>query len=158
MIRLEADDTKSGKPRHVPIPDELHEYLDSVKKKQAGKQRPVFLYRGKPIKGDIRISLQKACQKAGMTYGRFVKGGFIFHDLRHTFNTNMRKAGVQESVIMDITGHTNREMFDRYNTVDEEDRQRAMEMLQSSLKKRSDAPQSAPHQIESGQGTPENAP
>jgi len=143
MIRLEAADTKSGKPRDIPILDELHNYLVSMKKKRAGKHRHVFLYRGKPIKGDIRASLQKACQKAGISYGRFVKGGFIFHDLRHTFNTNMRKAGVQESVIMDITGHTTREMFDRYNTVDKEDRQKALEMLQKSLKKPADATQSA---------------
>jgi uncharacterized protein (DUF433 family) len=33
----------------------------------------------------------------------------------------MRKAGVSESVIMAITGHSSREMFDRYNTVDMED-------------------------------------
>ena len=33
----------------------------------------------------------------------------------------MRKAGVPESVIMKITGHSTREMFDRYNSVDVED-------------------------------------
>jgi integrase len=65
--------------------------------------------------------LRLACKKAKIKYGRFEKGGFIFHDLRHTFNTNMRKAGVAESVIMKVTGHSTREMFDRYNTVDESD-------------------------------------
>ena len=38
--------------------------------------------------------------------------------MRHTFNTNMRKAGVHESVIMAVTGHSTREMFDRYNRID----------------------------------------
>ena len=38
-------------------------------------------------------------------YGRFEKDGLIFHDLHHTFNTNMRKAEVAESAIMAITGH-----------------------------------------------------
>ncbi|MFC1876681.1 tyrosine-type recombinase/integrase [Thermodesulfobacteriota bacterium] len=143
VIRLEATDTKSGKPREVPVCEELHKYLDSIKKKRAGKHKHVFLYRGKPIKGDVRASLKIACQKAGISYGRFVKNGFIFHDLRHTFNTNMRKAGVQESVIMDITGHTTREMFDRYNTVDKEDRQNALEMLQKFINSTADATQSA---------------
>jgi integrase len=63
-----------------------------------------------------------------------VRDGFIFHDLRHTFNTNMRKAGVQESVIMDITGHSTREMFDRYNTVDAEDARQAVDQLRNFLK------------------------
>jgi integrase len=49
---------------------------------------------------------------------------------RHTFNTNMRKAGVPESVIMQITGHATREMFDRYNTIDAEDARRAIDQLQ----------------------------
>lgn len=88
----------------------------------------VFQYKGKPVK-DIRAGLRKACQKAGIKYGRFVKGGFIFHDLRHTFNTYMRKAGVQESVIMDITGHASRDMFDRYNTVDEDDTRKAVDQF-----------------------------
>ena len=50
--------------------------------------------------------------------------------MRHTFNTNMRKAGVPESVIMEITGHSSREMFDRYNTVDEGDTRKAVEQLE----------------------------
>ena len=70
--------------------------------------------------------MRLACKKAKIKYGRFEKGGFIFHDLRHTFNTNMRKAGVAESVIMKVTGHSTREMFDRYNTVDESDTRQAV--------------------------------
>ena len=71
--------------------------------------------------------LREACNSAGIIYGRFKKGGFIYHDFRHTFNTNMRKAGVPESVIMKITGHSSRAMFDRYNTVDEGDPRQAIE-------------------------------
>ena len=81
----------------------------------------------------IRKGLKDACKKAGIKYGRFVKGGFIFHDLRHTFNTNMRKAGIAESVIMKITGHSTREMFDRYNTVDEDDTRKAVKKLEGFL-------------------------
>jgi hypothetical protein len=42
----------------------------------------------------------------------------------------MRKAGVAESVIMEITGHSTRQMFDRYNTVDMEDARKAVDQLQ----------------------------
>lgn len=46
----------------------------------------------------------------------------------------MRKAGVPESVIMDITGHSSRSMFDRYNTIDEDDTRKAVDQLQTFLK------------------------
>ena len=42
----------------------------------------------------------------------------------------MCKAGVPESVIMEITGHSTRKMFDHYNTVDEDDTRKAIERLE----------------------------
>jgi integrase len=109
MIRLEAKDTKDKEKRNIPICDELFNMLVSLSNRiqETNEDNHVFLYNGSPVK-DIRVSLKRACKRAGIKYGRFVEGGFIFHDLRHTFNTNMRKAGVSESVIMDITGHSTR--------------------------------------------------
>jgi len=130
LIRLEASDTKDREPRAIPICDELLEALKAVPRNIQDSH--VFLYRGKPIR-DLRASLKKACRDAGIPYGRFVRDGFVFHDLRHTFNTYMRKAGVPESVIMEITGHATRAMFDRYNTVDIEDTRKAMEQFQGYL-------------------------
>ena len=46
----------------------------------------------------------------------------------------MRKAGVQESVIMEVTGHSTREMFDRYNTIDEDDARIALDQMTAFLK------------------------
>jgi integrase len=132
-IHLEAEDTKDKEPRNVPIMDELFEVLKKVPR--AVHDNHVFLYGGKPIK-TFRTALQNACERAGIPYGRKVKGGFTFHDLRHTFNTNMRKAGVPESVIMEITGHSTREMFDRYNTIDGEDTRLAVSQLGNFLKSR----------------------
>jgi len=45
----------------------------------------------------------------------------------------MRKAGVPESVIMLIMGHNTREMFDRYNTVDEDDAKKAVNNFEDYL-------------------------
>ncbi|CCK79656.1 tyrosine-type recombinase/integrase [Desulfobacula toluolica] len=55
------------------------------------------------------------------------------HDLRHTFNTYMRKAGTHDTVTMDITGHSTREMFDRYNTVDEKEKAEAVKRMEFFL-------------------------
>ena len=127
VINLEAADTKDREKRTIPICDELFKMLKNVTRHIYDNH--VFLFRGKPV-SDIRTGLVKACKKAGITYGRFERGGFIFHDLRHTFNTNMRKAGVPESVIMAITGHSTREMFDRYDTVDLGDTRQALQTLE----------------------------
>jgi len=127
VIRLEAADTKDREKRSIPICDELFRMLTNVTRHI--KDPHVFLFRGKPV-SDIRTGLVKACKKANIIYGRFKKGGFIFHDCRHTFNTNMRKAGVPESVIMAITGHSTREMFDRYDTVDIDDTRQAVKSLE----------------------------
>jgi integrase len=74
----------------------------------------------------IRTAFLKACRSGGIENLRF-------HDLRHTFNTNMRKAGVDHSVIMKLTGHKSPSMFQRYNTVDIADAKEAYQKLEGLL-------------------------
>jgi integrase len=135
IICLKPEDTKDKESRNIPICAELYEMLLSLPNRvhKTDNDNHVIQFNGKPV-SDIRTGLKKACQKAGIKYGRFEKDGFIFHDLRHTFNTNMRKAGVQESVIMEVTGHSTREMFDRYNTIDEDDTRKAISQFETFLK------------------------
>ncbi len=131
VIELNPEDTKDHEKRRIPIWNELYEILKKVP--PAIHDNHVFLFRGKPIR-DIRAGLITAFKAAKVPYGRNMKGGLTFHDLRHTFNTNMRKAGVPESVIMAITGHSTRDMFDRYNTVDEGDIKAAINQFGGYLK------------------------
>ena len=131
FINLEPEDTKDKEKRSIPICDEVNSVLQAIPRNLHDNH--VFMFRGKPV-SDIRTGLVRSCNKAGIIYGRKEKDGFTFHDLRHTFNTNMRKAGVPESVIMKITGHSTREMFDRYNTVDEDDSREAVDRLELFLR------------------------
>lgn len=130
----QMDELKSEHPEDraqtVEDNEDLKECLETIPK--AIHDNHGFLYRGKRIR-DIRSGLIEACKKSGIIYGQKVKDGFIFHDLRHTFNTNMRKAGVAESVIMAITGHSTREMFDRYNTVDKKDMRQGIKKMGSFM-------------------------
>ena len=89
--------------------------LTSAMKKNTGI---VFGYQGKSIKS-IKVAFKRACQKAGID-------DFRFHDLRHTFVTNMRRAGKQDRAIMAITGHKTISMLMRYDKVDEEDLKRVV--------------------------------
>jgi integrase len=130
FICLVASDTKDHESREIPIGNELYQIFRAVPR--ALHDRHVFLFKGKPV-SDIRSGLTKACKEAGIEYGRFVKGGFVFHDLRHTFNTYMRKAGVAQSVIMKITGHSTEEMFRRYDSIDHEDAHNAVDQMRNYL-------------------------
>lgn len=82
----------------------------------------------------MRTALTRACRDAGIPYGRSAKDGFVFHDTNYHSNTNMRKSRVPESVIMKITGHPPREMFLRYDTVDQQNTRKAVDQMEDFLK------------------------
>lgn len=129
-ITLEASMTKDDEARIVPIPSPLLDiFLDIPRDPDTDY---IFLYKSIPVKS-IRASLYTACKLTGIPYGRRVRNGLTFHDLRHTFVTNMRRAGTDETVIMKITGHSTREMFDRYNFVSDEEAVTAMKHLEDYL-------------------------
>ena len=134
IISLEPEDTKDKEARQIPICNELCAILSSLPNRihESDADNHVFQFHGKPI-SDIRDGLKKGCSDAGIPYGRKVKDGFVFHDLRHTFNTNMRKAGVPQSIIMAVTGHSSLEMFLRYDTVDSSDTRQAIDQMEKHL-------------------------
>lgn len=68
----------------------------------------------------------KACELAGV-------GPYRFHDLRPTFNTNMRRAGGDQIAIMKITGHKTLNMLIRYSHVDGDEGKAAMAKPSSHL-------------------------
>jgi integrase len=129
---LRAEDTKERRTKKIPISKTLRSILMQIPDRQNSKL--VFTYAGKPVK-DIRDGLKRACEIADIAYGRFVENGFIFHDLRRTFITNARKAGVVRNVSMAITGHSNsRDMNVRYDQIDELDLLNAIDLIEVFLR------------------------
>ncbi|MFC1896419.1 tyrosine-type recombinase/integrase [Thermodesulfobacteriota bacterium] len=140
-IDLEEDDTKDHERRRIYFGEELCEVLKEcldVRKELGVNHKYVFVREnGKPVRS-IRTAFENACRRVGLE-------GFHFHDLRHTYNTDMRRAGVHHSVIMKQTGHATMQMFLRYNTVDESDARQAVRRRAEYLQKqRSDCSQCAP--------------
>ncbi len=111
FLRLRPEDTKTNEGREVPLHPELVQMLKVMPRGLPGVQ--VFTRNGKPI-SCIRDGFEEACKRAGIE-------AFTFHDLRHTFVTNMRREGVHDSIIMAITGHKTTAMFNRYNHVGREE-------------------------------------
>jgi len=52
-------------------------------------------------------------------------------DLRHTFATGMRRAGVPRTVTMSVTGHAIKDMNERYDTVEDWEKLEGVEKLRA---------------------------
>jgi integrase len=90
IITLPKEITKDHEERTIPISNKLLEVLSRVPR-GIREDYPAFAYKGKELH-DIRTGLKKACTSAKVLYGRFKKDGFVYHDLRRTFYTDMRRA------------------------------------------------------------------
>ena len=128
MHRLRPEDPNTREERVIPLTKELTQMLQqsTIYLATSGQRVPqVFTYGGKPI-GSIRRAFETACQRAGIS-------GVVFHDLRHTFVANMRRAGADYFRIIAITGHRTMEVFKRYHTVDQNDLQQAVGQLDTYM-------------------------
>lgn len=125
-FNLTSKDTKTGQARHVYFNGQVREVLERLGKIRHVSHNFVFTYKGKPLKS-IKVALENALKKAKIT-------DFRMHDFRHIFNTNARKAGVDRTVIMKLTGHKTLSMFNRYNTVDAADARQALDLMEGYLK------------------------
>lgn len=126
VIDLSAEDTKTDEPRLIYLNSlpELRKVFVEAALKKSKTQQLVFT---KSDGGQIplwatRRPFMKACKLAEV-------GPYRFHDLRHTFNTNMVKAGVSKATIMKLTGHKTISMFLRYTHLDREQSEAAMQRL-----------------------------
>jgi len=118
-IQLGQKDTKTKEPRTIVLTDRVKEALDDLPR-SIRKDDYVFINNrtGEPY-SDIRKPFLKAREAAKLKQVRF-------HDLRRSFVTNARKRGVPESVVMRMSGHRTRSVFDRYNIISEEDLREAV--------------------------------
>ena len=91
------------------------------KERKALKRGRVELVTG-PMK-DIRAAWEAAKEKAG------IAAGFRFHDLRHTFASHQKMAGVDDFTLMELMGHSDFSMMKRYAHLTPEHKRKAINSL-----------------------------
>ena len=125
FIALRGIDTKTKKPRRVPLTPDVKGALQNLNKVRRLDTNHVFLYDGTPVKG-IKRAFRTALKEAGIR-------GFRFHDLKHCAATNLRRAGVDTATAMQIVGHKSDKMWKRYNAIEESDLINAAKKLNTYL-------------------------
>jgi integrase len=117
VINLTEDHTKTGEPMQIffsSVPELKNVFVQAARDRKPGQDLVFTKPDGQPVpKWYMERLFKKSCKSAGI-------GPYRFHDLRHTFNTNLLKAGVSRKVIMKLTGHKTDAMFSRYTHLDEE--------------------------------------
>ena len=123
-LRLSAEDTKTDRPRNVYLTTRTIEALRALPRHVKSEFVFVNARTGKPW-NNIRRMWRRACKAAGLPEGVW------FHDTRRSFCTNARRRQVPESVVMRMSGHRTRSVFDRYNIVEDEDVRQAVRQIEA---------------------------
>ena len=113
-------ETKNGKQRKIPMNLKVKSALEGLIKHP--KSPYVFCYdNGKRIQ-DIRKTFSTALRKSGIN-------NFHFHDLRHTFASQLVMAGVDLNTVRELLGHKDISMTLRYSHLAPSHKQRAVDVL-----------------------------
>ncbi len=116
-------EAKSGKGRTVPMNNNVRNALSNMPS-QLGAGF-IFTKRDGERRFDLRKPFDKALKNAGIT--RY----FRFHDLRHTFASQLAMKGVSLNTIRDLLGHESLEMTMRYSHLSPEHNRGAVTVLDS---------------------------
>lgn len=132
-IRLDPGTTKNGEGRIVRMTNDVFELLRVCAE---GKQPQDRIFMPSDGESSFRTAWANACKRAGCP-------GLLFHDLRRTAARNLRRLGVSEGVVMRIGGWRTRDIFERYNIVDEADLADAASRLDDKRERERLAPERA---------------
>jgi integrase len=123
--RILLDKTKNGERREIPINETLRITLQGLTRRL---DLPYMFFdsaTGKPYQ-DIKRSFSTALRKAGIK-------DFHFHDLRHTFASQLVMAGVDITTVSKLLGHKSLKMTLRYSHLSKGHLDNAVNTLDNAL-------------------------
>lgn len=117
-------DTKNGEKREIPINKMAEVALISVKRNPDSPY--IFCNKeGKPF-SDITTSFFTAMKKTGII-------NFRFHDLRHTFASQLVMSGIDLNTVRELLGHKSLNMTLRYAHLSSDHKKRAVDILNEQI-------------------------
>jgi len=117
---IHLHDTKNGEKREVPMNKTVQKAIIGVLKNPESQY--VFCNQGCKPYGNVRKSFFTACKKAGII-------NFRFHDLRHTFASQLVMSGVDLNTVRELLGHKSIKMTLRYSHLSPDHKKRAVDIL-----------------------------
>ncbi len=105
LIYVHESMSKNKRSRHIPLSQDIRLELENMFTKKSGY---IFLnFDTKKPLGSIKRSFNTALRRAGIA-------NFKFHDLRHTFASQLVSRGTDLYVVQKLLGHTTPKMTQRY--------------------------------------------
>ena len=112
--------TKNGEKREIPMNNIVQKTIIGVLKNPESQY--IFCNKdGKPY-GNVRTSFFTALKKSDIV-------DFRFHDLRHTFASQLVMSGVDLNTVRELLGHKSLEMTLRYSHLSPDHKQQAVDLL-----------------------------
>lgn len=113
--------TKTMEPRQIPINDTLDILYTRIRRKQHLTSKHVFTYQGRRV-DSVKTSFNAAVKRAGIV-------DFRFHDLRHTFASQLLMKGGTLKDVQELLGHKTMTMTLRYAHLTQEHKRKAVNLL-----------------------------
>lgn len=99
-----------GDPLILQLTKTVEDVIARRKAQGLGDKTHIFTCRDH----SIRDAMRNASEKAGISYGQQVEGGWTVHDLRRTYLTYLLQAGVDIATVRDLAGHSSVSVTSRY--------------------------------------------
>ena len=114
--------TKTNESRQIPVSDALEAIFSEIRRKQHLTSEQVFTFRGAAILDNTKKAFNAAVKRAGLV-------DFHFHDLRHTFASQVLLNGGTLKDVQELLGHKNMTMTLRYSHLTQEHKRQAVNLL-----------------------------
>lgn len=123
-----ARNTKNGKPRDIPMNDDVREALAELCENKSPDEYVFISPKTGTCQTEVKKGFHTACRLAGII-------GLIWKDLRATFGTRLAEGGADAFTIAQLLGHSDVRVTMRYVRIVEGSKRAAVDAVQLNSRK-----------------------